>query len=170
MKNTITKIMIAISLAAMILGMSSCYTARTAERQVDKAHHKYPAVPAKFCAERFPPLDSISIITEYIQGEDIVYTDTLVERNYMLDTLILTKYITKTVKTTDTLRDTKYVQQENKALLVVKDAEIQELSKEVVVLNQSRNSWRKWTLVLGVLLVSYVLFRIIKLYVFKNKP
>lgn len=168
MKNIITKIMIAVSLAAMVLGMSSCYTARTAERQVDKAHHKYPAVPAKFCAERFPPLDSISIITEYIQGEDIVYTDTLVERNYILDTLTLTKYITKTVKTTDTLRDTKYVQQENKAMLVLKDRKIKELTEQVITLTHSRNSWRKWALVLAGILALYVLFRFIKLYVFKK--
>lgn len=168
MKNTITKIMIVISLAAMILGMSSCYTARTAERQVDKAHHKHPHVPAKFCAERFPPIDSISIIKEYIQGKDVVFTDTLVERNYLLDTLILTKYITKTVKTTDTVRDTKYVQQENKAMLVLKKSEIKELGTQVAMLTHSRDSWRKWALVLAGILVLYVLFRIIKLYVFKK--
>ncbi len=168
MKNTITKIMIAISLGAMLLGMGSCYTARTAERQVDKAHHKYPEVPAKFCSERFPPLDSISIVKEYIQGEDIVYTDTLVERNYTLDTLILTKYITKTVKTTDTLRDTKFVQQENKSLLLFKDSEIKGLTEKVITLEQSRDGWRKWALMLAGILAAYVMFRIVKLYVFKK--
>lgn len=124
MKNLITAL-------AMLFCLGSCYTERIAQKHVDKAHYRYPTVPAKFCSEKYPPADSVSIVKEYIQGEDLVFTDTLLEIHHLQDTLILTKYITKTVRTTDTLRDTRYVQQENKALITLRDAEIKKLNTKL---------------------------------------
>jgi hypothetical protein len=168
MKTLITKIMIALTLVAMLLGMSSCYTERTAQKQVDKAHHRYPDVPAKFCSDIYPPTDSVSVVKEYLQGEDHVFTDTLMEFHHLHDTLILTKYITKTIKTTDTLRDTRYVQQENKALVALRDAELKTLNSQLLSITDSRNNWRRYALILSGILALYALFRIAKYYLLRK--
>jgi choline kinase len=156
--------MLALTGVAMLLGMGSCYTERTAQKQVDKAHHRYPAVPAKFCSEKYPPTDSVSMVKEYIQGEDFVFADTLLEIHHLRDTTVLTKYITKTIRTTDTLRDTKYVQQENKALVSLKEAEIKNLNKNLTSATNSRDNWRRWALVFGGILLLYTTFRIVRYY------
>lgn len=168
MKDLITRIMIAISVAAMVLGMSSCYTERKAQEQVDKAHHRYPAVPAKFCSEQYPPKDSVSVLKEYLQGEDVVFTDTLIMLHHLQDTVVLTKYITKTIKTTDTLRDTRYVQQENKALLTLKETELRTVNTKLTSVTDSRDDWRRWTLILGGVLVLYIAFRVVRYYLMRK--
>jgi hypothetical protein len=169
MKDLITIIMITVALVMMIIGCNSCYTERTAQRQVDKAHHRYPLVPATFCSERYPPTDSISIVKEYIPGEDLVFTDTLVEFQTLRDTAVVTKYITRTVRTTDTLRYTRYVQQENKAGLIVKDAVIKKCSEENALLRQSNDSKTCWLWILGGILGMYLLYRLVRLYLAGRK-
>lgn len=168
MKDLFTKIMIAVSIVAMLLGMSSCYTEHVAQRQVDKAQHRYPAVPAKFCSEQYPPKDSMSVVKEYLQGEDVVFTDTLIMLHHAQDTVVLTKYITKTVKTTDTLRDTRYVQQENKALLTLKETELKTLNTKLTTVTDSFKDWRSWTLILGGMVILYIVFRAIRYYLFRK--
>ncbi len=61
----------------LCLYFSSCYTKRTAIRQVLRAQMEYPAVVAKGCAEWYPPRDSTVIQKEYIPGKDIIITDTV---------------------------------------------------------------------------------------------
>lgn len=127
----------------LTVAFASCYTQRTAERQVDKAHHKYPTVPAKFCSDKYPPQDSVSIVKEYIQGEDIIVLDTVVNDNYISDSIIITKYITKTITKTDTIRDTKYIQMENKAKVTILEAENSALVSKVEASDADRDKWRK---------------------------
>lgn len=160
--------MIAISAVAMLLGMSSCYTEHKAQKQVDKAHHRYPTVPAKFCSEQYPPKDSVSVVKEYLQGEDVIITDTMIMLHQLRDTVVLTKYITKTIRTTDTLRDIKYVQQENKAALTLKEAELRRLNTKLNSVTDSRNNWRKWSLALGGVILLYVCFRLVRYYLLKK--
>src|ERR1043165_2466068 len=146
MKNTITKIMIAISVIAAIIGLAACYTGRTAQRQIDKAHHQYPLTAAKFCADTYAATDSVSVVKEYIQGKDMVQTDTVVETRFNTDTVTVTRFITRNIKTTDTLRDTKYVVQENKAAIALLQAENQTTKEQNLVLTGQLNTWRKWAL------------------------
>lgn len=164
MKNTITIIMLAITLLAMLIGMSSCYTERAAQRQVDKAHHKYPLVAAKFCAEKYVPTDSVSIVKEYIPGKDVIHTDTVVETQVVADTITVTKYITKISRVTDTLRDTKYVVQENKAAIKLLQSENRKLSDANLLLGSKLSAWRNWALAGWGLLLLLVLWRIVSAY------
>ena len=156
--------MLAITLLAMLIGMSSCYTERTAQRQVDKAHHKYPLISAKFCADKYAPVDSVSVVTEYITGKDIIHTDTIVETEIVADTITVTKYITKSSRITDTVRDTKYVVQENKAAVKLLQSENSQLTSKNIVLGSRLSVWRYWALAGWGLLLLLVLWKIIRAY------
>lgn len=144
---------------------TGCYTERTAQRQVDKAHHRYPMVPAKFCAEHYDPTDSTHVIKEYIQGEDIVFTDTVTEVMNLTDTVTIVKYVTRTVKTTDTLRDTKYVQVENKAAVKVLEDKLTSETLRAGQFEQSRSTWRLWCCIGWGIIGVAVAYVIIKLFV-----
>ncbi len=161
MRNQVTNIVIALTI---FFGSVGCYTERKAERQVDKAHHQYPGVPAKFCADVYPPRDSIGVIKEYIQGEDVIVTDTVVQTEFKNDTLVITHYITRFVNNTDTFRDTKYIQLENKAAIVVKDGQIGLLKIEGSKISTSRNTWRTWALVGWGIVALLAVWKILKIY------
>ena len=167
MKNTITGILIFLAFVMMLLGMSSCYTERTAQRQVSKAHYKYPGVPARLCADVYPPKDSVSLVREYIQGEDVVFFDTVVETQLFSDTVTMIKYVTKTVRTTDTLRDTKYVQLENRAKIELKDVEIKRLNHINTALEQMNELQRCWLWILGGVMVAYLVYMLVRIYLRK---
>jgi uncharacterized protein YneF (UPF0154 family) len=164
MRNTITIIMIILSLLMMLVGMSACYTEQKAMKQVDKAQRLFPAVPAKHCYEKYPPLDSVSIVKEFIPGQDVVINDTVWETEVSFDTVLLTRYITKAVKSTDTFRDTRYVQVENKVGHVLRDARIAELSKENAVLQSQKASLNRRVWILGCLLGLFVAYKVVRLY------
>ncbi|HYD19937.1 MAG TPA: hypothetical protein VEB40_00575 [Flavipsychrobacter sp.] len=167
MKNIITKMMIIVAFAMMLLGVSSCYTERTAQRQVSKAHNKYPEVSARLCADVYAPKDSVSLVREYIQGEDVVFLDTVTETQMFSDTVALVKYVTKTVLTTDTLRDTKYVQLENKAKIELKDVEIKRLNHINTALEQMNELLRCWLWILGGVVAAYLVYMLVRIYLRK---
>lgn len=149
---------------ALIAAFSSCHTVKSDTAKLSKIDYRHPLVPANFCASKYPPKDSTSIVKEYIQGEDVVRLDTVTEYQYetISDTVYATKYITKTVTKTDTLRDTRYIKEENKARIVVLNAEIDKYKDTVIRLTDSRNDWRLWCLVLGGAWIAYIIFKVIK--------
>lgn len=151
--------------AVLALVMSGCYTQKKALRQVAKAHNTYPQIPAKFCAEMYDPTDSVHILKEYIQGEDVVYTDTVVEVYNVLDTVTIVKYLTRTVKSVDTVRDTKYITTENKAGLKLRDGEIAELKQALTETLADRQMWRNWAIWLGIAWIVAILAFIVWLWV-----
>lgn len=145
-----------------IVTASGCYTQKKALRQVAKAHNTYPQVPAKFCSELYPCKDSVSMVTEYLQGEDVVFTDTLTEVFHTIDTVTIVKWLTKTIKTTDTLRDVKYIQQTDKAKEKVLQADLDKLKTENTQLTDSRDNWRRYFLILAGVVLVYLAYRVIK--------
>jgi len=129
------------------LFLTGCHTAKSDTKKVAAVDYRHPLVLAGYCASKYPPTDSTSIVKEYIQGEDIVFSDTVVRYEMHSDTVFATKWLTKTIKTTDTIRDTRYVQQENKALIVLRDAELKVCGAELIKKTESRDNWRMWALI-----------------------
>lgn len=65
------------SLLALLLCLSGCYTQRRAERQVYKAHLRYRQVTAQYCNAVFDPV--VHVVDSYIYrpGAAIFHTDTV---------------------------------------------------------------------------------------------
>lgn len=158
----ITILVISAVIAFILLTMPSCYTARTAERQVDKAHHRYPLVPAKYCADHFDPTDSASTIVEYLQGDTLVFTDTLIQS--VTDTIDATVYVYKTIVNTRTVHDTvktkEYVKTENKAKIVVLEAEKGKLQTANAELSTTLGIRTKWLWILGGLICAFLVYKV----------
>lgn len=164
MKTIVTKLMIAISAAMMLLGMSSCYTKRVAERQVDKAHRRYPLVTAGLCSGIFDGRDSVSVVKEYLPGTETVRVDSFVEEQYIRDTNVIERLVVRTVRKVDTVRDTRYVQVANKAELRLKEEELQDLREDNYRLVAGNRNKARWLTILGGLIAVYVLFRLGRMY------
>lgn len=52
--------------------LSSCYTIDVANKQVNRAHFKFPELTTGFCVEKFPVKDSIIEKTKIIKGKETV--------------------------------------------------------------------------------------------------
>lgn len=154
-------------LALLVWGLSGCYTQRTAERQTDKAHHKYPLVVAKKCAETYPCKDSVHYQTEYIQGDAVMFVDTVTEVYSTIDTVTIVKYLTKTIERIDTVRDVKYIQQTDKAKEAVLKGENEQLKKDLIIMTDSRDDWRLWAIILGSIIALWLVWKLAKGYVSK---
>ncbi len=95
-----------ITVCVMLLGLFSCNTTKTANRKFYKALNINQTATANNCSLTFPPVAATKDSFIYLQGEDVVTHDTVQGNEYLVvgDTVIKYKYITKTVKVTDTLR------------------------------------------------------------------
>ena len=154
----------------MIWGLTSCSTVKKDTRKVYKVHYRNPLVLAKYCSETYPCKDSVHYQTEYIQGEDLVFTDTLYEYTHGVDTVYLTKYITKTVKQIDTLRDTKYIQQTDKAAIRVCEADKKTAQDALVIMTDSRDVWRLCGIISSALVMCWIIYKLVRLYFKKKIP
>lgn len=69
-------------LCFIVLVFGSCYTSKQAGKQVRKAHDKFPAVTANFCAETYPPIvvNVPTDSTDYNKWIDSIKRDTATER------------------------------------------------------------------------------------------
>tara|TARA_R110000803_G_scaffold210835_1_gene284155 strand:+ start:25815 stop:26309 length:495 start_codon:yes stop_codon:yes gene_type:complete len=63
-------------LISLIL-LSSCYTQKTAQRDVSKANIKFPIVTSEFCSKTFPVKESVKETVKFIKGETIIKKDTI---------------------------------------------------------------------------------------------
>lgn len=98
-------VMLALGIA-LVLGIASCNTTKQADRHFYKALSLSQPQTGKNCSIAFPPVEATKDSFIYIQGEDIVTHDTIQGNEYYLvdDTVVKYKYITKTIRVTDTLR------------------------------------------------------------------
>jgi hypothetical protein len=55
----------------LLLSITGCYTAKKADRDINKAYDKYPAVVDKFCQTRFP---CITVASDTINLSDTSYS------------------------------------------------------------------------------------------------
>ena len=111
----------------IIITFSSCYTLQKAQKQVEKAHSKFPIVTSGFCAETFPVKVKITEKTKFIKGDTIVKKETItvdcdsVVSDNTKSNKVFIKY--KTIYQTDTIVKTKTITKENTAK--VKNLELQ---------------------------------------------
>jgi hypothetical protein len=81
--------------------LAGCYSEKKAVRQVGKAQAYYPSVTADFCARTHPIAEFIRDSFIYLQGEPELIIDTMTKSDTVEH--YVTRYITKTVKVTDTV-------------------------------------------------------------------
>jgi len=101
----------------LMVGATSCNSAKQAQRNIHRAEMKNPNELAKWCATRYNPIDSINTVIEYRQGD--VITDTIIttEIEIVRDTVVIkaTKVITNTIH--DTVFSGRYERAVNSAAI-----------------------------------------------------
>lgn len=115
---------------------------------------------AKKCAELFPTQ------TRYVQGDSVILYDTIerVEVQKCIDIItkdtikLKCKDIIKYVYRVDTFVKT------DSAYVYVIQSEIRTISSKLNKEIESKKTWRKWALILGGLVTSFLVFKGIKLY------
>lgn len=154
-----------LGIIAFVLFFSfGCNTVKRDTRSAYKIHYRNPKVLQRYCSDTYPPTDSVSIQKEYIQGEE--HIDTLLAQDTLVfnDTVFIMRTVTKTVTATDTLRDTKYVVQVNKAGIALRDDQIVELTKSNTELTQSNNNKKRTIWILGGLIGLIVIIKLVRMY------
>lgn len=154
-----------------LIGAFSCNPLKKAQQTFDA---NKPAA-AEYCADRFPVKDSL------IKGDTLVTTDTLYVKEYdtIVDTIKLksyypTKYITKTIRITDTVirRDNAREQVLANQVRQCNDVQIEliekntRLSEQVDEMKGKRDKWRTRFFILLGLTIAYVGLRVKKLIPF----
>lgn len=108
-----------IQIVIILILFSSCYTIKTAQKQVIKAHLNYPETTSGFCAETFPVKENVVEKTKFIKGETIVKKDTVtvdcdsVVNDKNTSNKVLIQY--ETIYQTDTIFKEKIIEKENTA-------------------------------------------------------
>lgn len=117
--------------------LTSCYTLNTAQRQVSKAHFKFPKVTSDLCATAFPIKDSIVEKIKVVPGEIIIKTDTTVVdcdsivKDPNIKNKVIVKY--KNIYKTDTIVKTKTIVKENTAKITNLELQIKDKDKEIAL-------------------------------------
>jgi uncharacterized protein YbjQ (UPF0145 family) len=180
---------------ATILFFWGCKSAEEiTKRKDEKARVKIEKIGAKrpnalndVCRKKFDGTDSTNTNTVYLQGEDVVVgSDTVTVHDTVNNEVV--KYITKTVKTTDTFRQTVYERVVNKAqeeyLQTMWDREKQYRAADkeayhkervkdkdkISKLEQKNATQAKWLRILSGILIGIFLGACVWLYLkFRNK-
>lgn len=155
----------------MLLVQSCQLTKNQASRKIDRIQREQPIVLAEKCASTFDNTDSVYENIQYIFGIDTVYktdtTEILVDCKN--DTVIkkikvpLTKYVLRV----DTLTKVKFERENNSALLLVKNSQIDSLTNSLVkvktqketILNQRNISYY----ILAFILIGVIIYLYFKL-------
>lgn len=144
----------------LMLVLVSCKTEEWATKKIHEIDYRHPAVSQSFCGNRYPPIVTPSK-PQYIQGE----TDTmlLTVDSVVHDTITntVTKFITRLVFRTDTIKQTD---------TVVNDAEIQACEtkltdKDITIAKKEQRieTKNKWLLYLSITLGVFVVVAVIRL-------
>ena len=157
------------TILTLLLIISGCYTAKKADKAIDKAQRNYPEVVAKKARSLYP-CTTVRIDTAYVQHDTIIeipcpevpiVVDTLLLR----DTLVLSN--TKRVKVpvrvqVPTRTITKYVEDSAKIYVLNSelktcDDKVKRLELQLQDVTESRSKWRKWCLTTWVVCALYLL-------------
>lgn len=151
---------VAIVIAAVLA--TGCNPSKRALKNIHKAERLDETVPAKYCAEKYPPTDSIHEKIVVKPGK--VVTDTIIDTyiDVIRDTVFVTKLKTITQKITDTVETTKYEQVVNRAKEALLEAENKELSNSNAKLSTKLKTWRSIACILGIAWVLFFVFMFIK--------
>ena len=161
------------TLITLLLIISGCYTAKKADKAIDKAQRNYPEVVAKKARSLYP-CTTTKQDTAYIQHDTIIeipcpevpiIVDTLLLRDTFRDTLVLsnTNRIKVPVRVQIPTRTiTKYVEDSAKIYVLNSelntcDDRVKRLELQLQQVTESRSKWRKWCLITWVVCALYLL-------------
>lgn len=151
----VTIAMIFATAFTMVIG---CKTERRAERLIDKGDRIDGRVMPRKCAERFPSINSKDSIYIYKQGEPIVIQDTVT----LFDTVnnTVTKYITHTVNTTDTIVRNVRITEVNRAKEVELSNKVHDLDRALAKSTASGRLWMWIAISEGFLILIWIVKKI----------
>lgn len=144
------------------LFFSGCNPAKRALKHIQKAERIEPTVPPKYCAEKYPSLDSVH--ERIIVKPGKVITDTVVDTyiDIIRDTVYVNKVKTVTLRTTDTVLTTKYEQVVNRAREALLEAENDSLKQGNAELSTRLKTWRSVACILGILWGLFLVWKFVK--------
>ena len=151
-------------LALLLLG--GCYTAKKADKAIDKAQRNHPEVVAKKARSLYPCI-TIKSDTTYLTQDTIISIQCpeipiIVDTVTLTDTVKLTNRVTVPVRVQLPQRVvTKYI--EDSAKIYVLNSElstysgkVQRLEQQLADTTESRNKWRKWFIITLVLVAAFI--------------
>lgn len=164
-----------IVLLIWLCSLTGCSTIKKDTRRAYKIHYRNPLVLTKYCAENYKCLDSVREIERFIQGEDVVFTDTVFEVTQSLDTVYLTRVVTKTINRTDTVYKDRFEANTDKAPIRLMQDSINKRDKEInsqktsiallekKVSNKNTELWF-WRILVAV----FIIYKIARVYLKKQ--
>ena len=133
-----------------IILFASC----TTQSKVTKWLDAHPVEAATYCSERFPPIITIDTITTtdtLTNMEAIIYTDSL----YLISHDTIYKSIRDKIKPCVNKVITIERTVIDSAKVVVYDSKMKELNE----MTKDRDDWRKWSLILTLLITIYIIIK-----------
>lgn len=157
------------TLLTLLLIISGCYTAKKADKAIDKAQRNYPEVVANKARSLYP-CTTTKQDTAYIQHDTIIEipcpeVPIVVDTLSLRDTLVLsnTKRIKVPVRVNIPTRTiTKYIEDSAKIYVLNSelntcDDKVKRLESKLQDVTDSRSKWRKWCLITWVVCGLYLL-------------
>ena len=142
-----------------LLLLGGCYTAKKADKAIDKAQRNYPELVANKARSLYP-CTTTKQDTAYIQHDTIIEipcpeVPIIIDTLLLRDTLVLsnTKRVTVPVRVQLPQRVvTKYIEDSAKIYvlnseLATYSGKVQRLEQQLTDTTESRNKWRKWCLI-----------------------
>lgn len=153
---TSARFILLFAFSIMLLG---CYNSKVATRQVIKADAKTDVV-VNYCASKYPAKEFIKDSISYLQGDTLVFTDTVITRSN--DTILLTRTVNRYIH--DTLYRTRTVQ-------VTDGAISEQLRRTTLSLQTAQDDDKRHTKQRNILMwiaiglgVSWVVFIVVKIF------
>lgn len=160
MKNLTTYTLITLSWVLLVVG---CNSEKRALRHIHKAERINSEIPAKYCAEKYPPIDSINERTIFIPGETITDTVETTNLEIIQDTVFITKIKTITVTKHDTVRQVKYEKVVDRAKETALQSDLRQATDNAVKYKQQRNIYGAIAIGLALfILIPWVIKRFVK--------
>jgi len=157
-----------------LLFFFSCNTLHKANKRLLKVESKHPELLTKYCADRYPNVESVKDSISYVRTVDTMYTDPIFLDcdSVLRDTVYKEKKVKITCPPSLVIRDTffkeKQVVKQNTALIkVLADSLGQEKERTVGLLqtlNKTQNSLHKYKIGAMVLIFLVLLFFILKMF------
>lgn len=152
---------------------SSCYTARKAQNQVQRANFKFPLVTTDFCSTNYPVKESVKEIIKTIPGKPIFKVETVlvdcdsVVSDKSIDNKVEFKY--KTIYRTDTIVKTKIVIKEDVAKVTNLELKVKERDKAIIEKDLKINQLTKSNKELTITSIILVLLLLLTIGLFFKK-
>ena len=176
MKRISQKTFVSIVFAMMILFIvaafcGGCMTPQRAERKLEKLLQKQPMEVAEFTREKFPCITTHETKdTTFLKTDSIVsYVEVPCPQTFAANkfyeptpraNVVYVKVPIKTANTKEVIHDKIYIEDSSKIFTANKIAA--KANEDLKNMTESRNSWRKWCLIFGGILLLQIIIIILK--------